>query len=83
MDYLIQIARSFCSLVLGLQSDPMLLKHEPTQRFLAEDMGSTSDPELAFRLSSREAEAFLARYACEPDAWLIVAPAADAAAVAA
>ena len=78
MQYLVQIARSVRSLLLGSQSDPVLLKHEPTQQFLGVDTGWTSHPELARRLSSEQAETFLARYACEPDAWLVLsAPQVD------
>ena len=75
MDHLIQIARSLRSLLLGSQTESVVLKHDPTQLFLAGDAGVTLDPAGASRLSSEQAQEFLARYACEPDAWLVlVAP---------
>jgi len=74
MQYLFQIARSVRSLVFGSQPDSVLLKHRPSSQFLAGDEGWTTDPAAACRLSSQEAEIFLARYACEPEAWLVLAP---------
>jgi len=72
MQYLVQIARSVRSLLFGSGTGPVLLEHRPSRQFLAEGEGSTTDPAAARRLSSEQAETFLARYACEPDAWLVL-----------
>ena len=74
MDYLYRIARSVLRLLGG--AEDVVLVHGPTDRFFASSGESTADPALAHRFESTEAEAFVARYACDPEAWVIVPAAA-------